>query len=122
MSENKKPIIGLTTGDLNGITALDDDWHIFNQAIKFLKFGFGRISDDVNEEIRDGNMTRQRGIELLELYDGKFSDVFIHQFCDYLEITYVEFWRCIDKYVNKKLFKHIGMGQYEKKFVTGQGI
>ncbi len=67
-------------------------------------------------------MTRQRGIELLELYDGKFSDVFIHQFCDYLEITYVEFWRCIDKYVNKKLFKHIGMGQYEKKFVTGQGI
>ena len=35
------------------------------------KFGFGRASDNVNEEIRYGRMSRDQGIELVEKYDGK---------------------------------------------------
>ena len=110
------------TGDMYGITALDDDWHFFNQAIKYLKFGFGRISDDVNEEIRDGNMTRQEGIELMEKYDGVFSEPLILEFCKYLEITYEQFWENIDRFVNKSLFKRVGVGRYDKKFVVGVGL
>jgi N-acetyl sugar amidotransferase len=112
----------LLTGDLNGTTALDDDWSIFNQGIKYLKYGFGRISDDVNEEIINGKITRNEGIKLLEKYDGKFSDKVVADFCRYLEISNEEFWTCIDNFVNKDLFTKVSLGKYERKFVVGKGL
>ena len=42
------------TGDLLGITSLDEDWVTLNQMIKYYKFGFGRVTDYVNVEIRLG--------------------------------------------------------------------
>ena len=35
------------TGDLYGVTALDEDWVTLNQMIKYYKFGFGRVTDYV---------------------------------------------------------------------------
>ena len=34
--------------------------------IKYLKYGFGRISDYVNEDIRLGMISRDEGIELVK--------------------------------------------------------
>jgi len=56
------------TGDLLGVTALDEDWVTLNQMIKYYKFGFGRVSDYVNECIRMDKMTREQGINLVEKY------------------------------------------------------
>ncbi len=39
------------TGDLRGVTSLDEDWVTLNQMIKYYKFGFGRVTDYCNEEI-----------------------------------------------------------------------
>ncbi len=47
------------TGDLAGVTSLDEDWVTLNQMIKYYKFGFGRVTDYVNEEIRLGRLTRE---------------------------------------------------------------
>ena len=93
-------------GDPTGVTSLDEDWVTLNQMIKYLKFGFGRVSDYVNEDIRNGRLTRDEGIALLEKYDGKCSDVYIRKFCDYIDISFTEFgmW-LID--TNKKLFRKI---------------
>lgn len=109
------------TGDFLGITALDDDWHFFNQAIKYLKFGFGRISDDVNEEVRLGNMTRDEGIKLIEKYDGNYPKEKVEEFCRYLGISYTEFWANVDRYVNKDLFRRVSADTYERKFIVGVG-
>ena len=40
-------------GDPVGITSLDEDWVTLNQMIKFYKFGFGKTTDFVNEQIRN---------------------------------------------------------------------
>ena len=42
--------------------------------IKYLKYGFGRVSDYVNEDIRLGRITIDEGILLNEKYDGKCSE------------------------------------------------
>ena len=105
-----------------GIASLDDNWVSFNQGIKYLKYGFGRISDYVNEEIRNGLMSREQGISLLERYDGKFSKKHVDEFCKYLEITKREFWECVDSYVNKSLFQKIRQGEYKRKFKVGIGL
>lgn len=110
------------TGDLYGITALDEDWVTFNQGIKYLKFGFGRISDYVNEEVRNGIISRERAIELVENYDGNFSDEYVQTFCNYIDISLEEFWERVDSFVNPALFKKVGMGHYRRKFKVGVGI
>lgn len=110
------------TGDLYGITALDEDWVTFNQGIKYLKFGFGRISDYVNEEIRNDLISREMAIDLLEKFDGNFNPKYVETFCQYIDITVKDFWEHIDGFVNKDLFDRVKMGHYIPKFEIGVGI
>ena len=92
------------TGDFYGISALDEDWVTLNQMIKFYKYGFGKVTDFVNEEIRMNKMTREEGIILVEKYDNSCSDNYIQDFCDYIGINTKQFWIHVQKSVNKKLF------------------
>ena len=48
-----------------------DDVHAngLHDYLKYLKFGYGRATDDVSTEIRHGRMTREQGIELVDQYD-----------------------------------------------------
>ena len=109
-------------GDPLGITSLDEDWVTLNQMIKYLKYGFGRISDYVNEDIRNGRMTRDEGIALVEKFDGKCSDKYIESFSNYIGIGVDEFWQQVDKSVNPCLFSKQKTGQYIPKFKVGKGL
>ena len=48
-----------------------DDIHAngSHDYLKFLKFGYGRATDDAATEIRHGRMTREQGIEMVMRYD-----------------------------------------------------
>ena len=109
-------------GDPLGITSLDEDWVGLNQMIKYLKFGFGRISDYVNEDIRLGRMTRDEGIELNKKYDGACSPKYIKSFCDYRDITEKQFWEKVDQSVNKDLFERDSENRWVPKFEVGVGL
>ncbi|MDL2143323.1 N-acetyl sugar amidotransferase [Flavobacterium tructae] len=109
-------------GDPLGITSLDEDWVGLNQMIKYLKFGFGRISDYVNEDIRLGRMTREEAIELNKKYDGSCSPKYIKSFCDYINITEKQFWDKVDQSVNKDLFERDGENKWVPKFEVGVGL
>lgn len=109
-------------GDLFGVTALDEDWMIVNQMIKYLKFGFGRATENINENIRLGKISRKEAIELLEKYDGKCAGGYIESFCKYLEISISDFWNVVDGYVNKALFEKDESGHWIKKFKVGEGL
>ena len=67
----------LNTSDLVNLTSLDEDWVILNQMIKYYKYGFGRVTDYANEQIRHGKMTREVGISLVEKYDDACSDLIL---------------------------------------------
>lgn len=109
-------------GDPLGITSLDEDWVGLNQMIKYLKFGFGRITDYVNEDIRWGRMTREEAIALTEQFDGACSPKYIQSFCDYIGISYEDFWIQVDKSVNRDLFQKDSEGNWKPKFKVGFGL
>jgi N-acetyl sugar amidotransferase len=110
------------TGDLAGVTSLDEDWVTLNQMIKFYKFGFGRVTDYVNEEIRLGRMTRDKAIELVEAYDHSCSDEYIQSFCEYIGITVTEFWKQVHASVNRELFDIDAAGKIVRRYKVGVGL
>jgi len=105
--------------DFFGTSMLDENFININMYLRYLKFGFGRASDLVNLEIREGRMTRDEGIRLVNLYDGSYSQDIIEKFCTYIDISESEFWDVIDKFYNKELFEKKGNGNYVPKFVVG---
>lgn len=110
------------TGDLYGVTALDEDFTPVNQMIKYYKFGFGRVTDYVNEEIRLGRISRSRGIELVEQYDDAQDAEYIQRYCDYLSISVADFWKKVHASVNRELFQIHANGRIERKYKVGVGL
>ena len=71
----------------------------------YLKFGFGRCSQDVGIDVRRGALTRDQGIRLVQVYDGQSIEKYKPQYLEYFQMTSEEFDDAIEKSVNKKLFK-----------------
>lgn len=110
------------TGDITKVASLDEDWVTLNQMIKYYKFGFGRVTDFVNEEIRLNRIKREEAIEIVEKYDGNCDDKYIASFCKYIEISIPEFWKQVHKSVNKELFTIDNKGNITRKFKVGTGL
>ena len=71
----------------------------------YLKFGFGRATQDVGIEIRRGAMTRDQGKSLVKIYDGKFPEYNLDLYLDYYEMKKKEFFKILENWTNKNLFK-----------------
>lgn len=110
------------TGDLLGVTSLDEDWVTLNQMIKYYKFGFGRVTDYVNEEIRLGRLTRDQGIELVAQYDDACAPGYIASFCDYIGVSVEDFWVHVRRSVNPALFDVNDLGCITRRFKVGVGL
>ena len=100
-------------GQITNFDALDDDFVHMNQMLKFLKFGFGKVTEQASGAIRNGVMTRGEAIELVKLYDGKCSDRFISQFCRYVDITEEQFWKIAESYRNLDIWEKTGDAETE---------
>lgn len=102
-------------GSIHPFEALDDDFVFMNQMMKYLKFGFGKVTEETSEEIRNGKMTRQQAIELVKRYDGKCSSYYIKRFCDYIGIREEEFWEVAESRRNKNIWEKDAGGEWRLK-------
>jgi N-acetyl sugar amidotransferase len=110
------------TGDLYGATALDEDFTPVNQMIKYYKFGFGRTTDYVNEEIRLQRLTREAGAEIVAKYDHMCSSQYIKNYCDYIGISVDDFWTKVRQVSDRRLFDITNTGEIIPKFTVGVGL
>jgi len=109
------------TGKTNPYFSIDVDMKVVNQMLKYYKYGFGATTDEVCYDIREGRISRDEGIKLVEEYDGKCGDSYIEEFCEYIGISKEEFWKETDKWVNKKLFENdSSTGKWRPKFKVGE--
>lgn len=91
-------------GTFTNFAQTDQALYDLHTYLMYLKFGFGRATQDVGIEIRRGAMTRDQGINLVKLYDGHYPENNIVQYLSYYMMTKEEFDSVLDKHVNKKLF------------------
>ena len=75
---------------------------------KYLKFGFGRATDLVNNQIRRGILTREDGLEIVKKHDGLYPFSYLgkslEEILKYIGMTIEEFDEICDIYTNKELF------------------
>jgi N-acetyl sugar amidotransferase len=73
---------------------IEDHANDVHDYLKYLKFGYGRATDDASMEIRHGRMTREEGMEMVRRYDSREPST-LKSYCDFLGITKEEFYRWI---------------------------
>ena len=73
----------------------------------YLKFGFGRATQDAGIDIRRGAMTREQAIQLVNIYDNQLPEEYLDEYLEYFQMSKDEFNEVIDKWANKDLFEKI---------------
>mgnify|MGYP001596330955 FL=1 len=99
-----------------------DDIHAsgLHDYLKYLKFGYGRATDDASTEIRHGRMSREKGIEMVMKYDHirpKDMDLWLK----FANMTEDEFMSYIDPLRDFKAWERIN-GQWVLKDNIGNHI
>ncbi len=94
-------------GTFTNFAQNDQALYSLHTYLMYLKFGFGRATQDAGIEIRRGAMTRSQAKNLVRLYDNHYPSEFVPQYLNYFKISKKEFDNILDKWANKKLFKKI---------------
>jgi N-acetyl sugar amidotransferase len=110
-----------TAGTFTNFSQNDQALYSLHAYLMYLKFGFGRATQDAGIEIRRGAMTREQALNLVMAYDNQYPHEFLDLYLDYYEMTKDEFDAVLDKYANKDLFEKID-GIWEPKFTVGEAF
>ncbi len=105
------------SGTFTNFAQNDQALYALHTYMMYLKFGFGRGTQDAGIEIRRGSMTREQAVNLVRLYDGQYPEEFIELYLDYYQMSQKEFDDVLDFWVNKELFRKID-GRWEPLFTV----
>jgi N-acetyl sugar amidotransferase len=106
-------------GTFTNFAQNDQELATLHYYLMYLKFGFGRATQDAGIEIRRGSMTRDQAINLVNIYDNSYPEKLIDNYLAYYGITKQDFDSVLDKFANKDLFKKID-GIWQPIFIPGK--
>lgn len=86
-----------TEGSYSKYSSIDDRIDPLHYYTTLVKFGLGRASYDAAQEIRNGKITREEGVALVQRYDTEFPSKFFREILDYMAIDEDQFWDVIDR-------------------------
>jgi N-acetyl sugar amidotransferase len=111
---------------------LDNHHTGIHDYFKYLKFGFGRATDQVSMAIRRGAITREEGIELVLALDGEIPTYYLGksltQILFDIGVSETEYRIACQKFTNLELFEQDGGGMggrgyhISPKFKVGEPI
>ena len=94
-------------GTFTNFAQNDQEIYALHTYLMYLKFGFGRANQDACIEIRRGALTREQGLNLVKIYDGKLEVGAIESFARYYNVPVAELEEIIAKWVNRDLFDKV---------------
>lgn len=80
--------------------------------LKYVKYGFGRATDNACLDVRLGYISRDEAIRLVHKYDGIPPKKAIRKYLEYTGFTQDEFSKIVDSYTNKKIFMRDDNGKF----------
>lgn len=83
---------------------IEDHANDVHDYLKYLKFGYGRATDDASMEIRHGRMAREEGIAMVKRYDAREPSSLAY-YCEFLGITKGQFYALVDSQRDPAIWK-----------------
>ena len=93
-----------TEGTYSKYSSIDDQIDMFHYYTSLIKFGIGRATYDAAQEIRNGKITRQEGVQLVKKYDQEFPQKYFKQFLEYINVNEDLFRDTVDKFRSPHLW------------------
>jgi N-acetyl sugar amidotransferase len=97
-----------TEGTYSKYSSIDDRIDPFHYFTTLIKFGLGRATYDAAQEIRNGKITRDEGVNLVKKFDQEFPAKYFHEFLEYVNVTESEFWETVNRYRSPHLWEKVG--------------
>ena len=94
-----------TEGTYSKYNSIDDKIDGFFYFTRFIKFGVGRAMMDSCQEIRNGHLTKEEGLGLIDKFDGEYPTKYEKEFLEYISMTKDEFIECCDKFRPEHIWK-----------------
>jgi N-acetyl sugar amidotransferase len=94
-----------SAGTFTNFAQNDTAMYALHTYLMYLKFGFGRATQDSGIEIRRGALTREQAKPLVKLYDNQYPAEYLDQYLAYYRMTEAEFDAVLDRHVNRGLFE-----------------
>lgn len=94
-----------TEGTYSKYSSIDDRIDMFHYYTTLIKFGIGRATYDAAQEIRNGKITRDEGVALVNKYDQEFPKKYFKDFLDYIGISEADFYLTIDRFRSPHLWE-----------------
>ncbi|MCB1922039.1 MAG: N-acetyl sugar amidotransferase, partial [Candidatus Competibacteraceae bacterium] len=92
---------------------IDDEFLItIHHWMKWYKFGFTRLWDNLSLEVRNGRMSRDDAVDLIRNAGPEQPDEEIDQFCQYLGIDRKHFFEIAEKFRNTEIWKKDSHGNW----------
>ena len=82
--------------------------------LKYVKYGFGRATDNACLDVRLGYINREEAVRLVRKYDGIPPKKAIKEYIEYTGFSKDEFFKIIDSYTNKRIFERDDSGKFLK--------
>jgi N-acetyl sugar amidotransferase len=79
----------------NLFAKIEDHANDVHDYLKYVKFGYGRATDDASMEIRHGRMTREEGIAMVQRYDAR-EPASLAYYCDFMGISVDKFYSLVE--------------------------
>jgi len=87
---------------------IDDDFISIHHWLKWYKFGFTRLFDNLSLEIRNGRITRQNAIAIVRARGDDTPNGDIAKLCEFLGITTQRFFEIAETFRNSEIWVRDG--------------
>ncbi|MBO6576984.1 MAG: N-acetyl sugar amidotransferase [Rhodothermales bacterium] len=110
-----------TQGTYSKYISIDDKIDDLHYYTTYIKFGIGRATYEASQEIRNGHLTREEGIALVERFDGEFPDRYFSEVMEYLDLPEEQFHEITDRFRPKHLWTQVDGAWKLRHTVGGTG-
>ena len=101
---------------------IDDEFLItVHHWLKWYKYGFTRLWDNLSIEIRNKHLSRNKAIKIVKKTGNELPIKEIKKFCDYTKISLKKFFIIAEKFRNKKILFKDKSGEWKiRNFLINQ--
>ena len=101
---------------------IDDEFFItVHHWLKWYKYGFTRLWDNLSIEIRNKRISREKAIKIIKKTGNQIPIYEIRKFCNYTNISIKKFFIIAEKFRNKKIWFKDKSGEWKiRNFLINQ--